>query len=660
MSLVQRMIGGFALLLIALLVLAGSNFMSLNSIQTQLQGVTEQAVPLSQKAGQIRSALLLADLHIQQLLDSKTIDDAVKMNDQLQDDMDTLEQLLDSINPELMASNPELAQAIDGIRNASGAFTIDNALLMQKHQQQLTISILEQRYAHDMVKLGRELNKYLGKDSSNLFIDQNVRTLIQAMDRDTRTVMNAFNSYLVNQDLDKLENQITGQDTVIRHYLDDIRKGEADKGKLFSIMINPLLFHLQDEKGLLSIYRQQHRLRAETETLRKRINEEVDNSGKQADALVTIASQMLKQARVSSESTVATSLTLLTVISIIAIAAAILISLVLSRSIRSAINAFRDNLVTMSRGDMRVRFDTRRKDEFGELGSHLNELTQALQTTFRELSGSTDRLSQTSGINAQTSRDTRAAADEQKQLLEQTATAMTEMESTVKEVAQRSQDTMHAADDVKQQMVSARKAIEIAISNVRQQAAHVEEASGTTNELDAYGKKIDSVIETIHNIAEQTNLLALNAAIEAARAGEQGRGFAVVADEVRSLASRTKQSTVEIQSTIELMQKLITAVVNVMSESSRMSESSIAVAGDAERGLGNISNSIGEIVNMNIQIASATEQQSHTAREISQSVVSIANAADKNAAGAQQTARIGEELLQLASNQKQLIQKFQV
>jgi methyl-accepting chemotaxis protein len=660
MSLVQRMIGGFALLLIALLVLAGSNFMSLNSIQTQLQGVTEQAVPLSQKAGQIRSALLLADLHIQQLLDSKTIDDAVKMNDQLQDDMDTLEQLLDSINPELMASNPELAQAIDGIRNASGAFTIDNALLMQKHQQQLTISILEQRYAHDMVKLGRELNKYLGKDSSNLFIDQDVRTLIQAMDRDTRTVMNAFNSYLVNQDLDKLENQITGQDTVIRHYLDDIRKGEADKGKLFSIMINPLLFHLQDEKGLLSIYRQQHRLRAETETLRKRINEEVDNSGKQADALVTIASQMLKQARVSSESTVATSLTLLTVISIIAIAAAILISLVLSRSIRSAINAFRDNLVTMSRGDMRVRFDTRRKDEFGELGSHLNVLTQALQTTFRELSGSTDRLSQTSGVNAQTSRDTRAAADEQKQLLEQTATAMTEMESTVKEVAQRSQDTMHAADDVKQQMVEARKAIEIAISNVRQQAAHVEEASGTTNELDAYGKKIDSVIETIHNIAEQTNLLALNAAIEAARAGEQGRGFAVVADEVRSLASRTKQSTVEIQSTIELMQKLITAVVNVMSESSRMSESSIAVAGDAERGLGNISNSIGEIVNMNIQIASATEQQSHTAREISQSVVSIASAADKNAAGAQQTARIGEELLQLASNQKQLIQKFQV
>jgi methyl-accepting chemotaxis protein len=660
MSLVQRIIGGFALLLIALLVLAGSNFLSLNSIQTQLQGVTEQAVPLSQKAGQIRSTLLSADLRIQQLLDSKTRDDAVKINDQLQDNMDTLEQLLDSINPELLASNPELSDAIDGIRNASGTFTLDNALLMQKHQQQLTISILEQRYAHDMVKLGRELNKYLGKDSSNLFIDQDVRTLIQAMDRDTRTVINAFNSYLVNQDLDKLEAQITGQDKVIRNYLDDIRKGEADKGKLFSIMVTPMLFHLQDEKGLLSIYRQQHRLFEEIDSLKKRVSDEVDNAGKQADALVTIASQMLKQARVSSESTVATSLTLLTVISIIAIAAAILISLVLSRSIRSAINAFRDNLVTMSRGDMRVRFDTRRKDEFGELGSHLNELTQALQTTFRELSGSTDRLSQTSGVNAQTSRDTRAAADEQKQLLEQTATAMTEMESTVKEVAQRSQDTMHAADDVKQQMVEARKAIEIAISNVRQQAAHVEEASGTTNELDAYGKKIDSVIETIHNIAEQTNLLALNAAIEAARAGEQGRGFAVVADEVRSLASRTKQSTVEIQSTIELMQKLITAVVNVMSESSRMSESSIAVAGDAERGLGNISNSIGEIVNMNIQIASATEQQSHTAREISQSVVSIASAADKNAAGAQQTARIGEELLQLASNQKQLIQKFQV
>ncbi|MCY0966790.1 methyl-accepting chemotaxis protein [Parathalassolituus penaei] len=660
MSLVQRIIWGFALLLIALLVLAGSNFMSLSSIQTQLQGVTERAVPLSRTAGSIRATVLHADLLMQRLLQTDSIEENARIKQQFDNTIAELNQLLGSISPELIASNSALKTALDGIRSSATDFGKNSDSLLANHLKTLELRKIEEHHARIMVKLDRQLDKYLGKDTTNLFLAPDVRTTVQALDRDTRTVMNAFSSFLVNRDMERLESQIAGQAGVIRNALDSIRTTEPNKAKLYSIMLVPLLYHLSDDKGLMNVYRNLNRLDAESTSLQTAISGEVSETTQHADELVGVAGKMLDVARTDSETTVNTSLTLLSLISLGAIALAVIISLVLSRSIRAAINGFRENLVSMSRGDMRVRFDTRRSDEFGELGGHLNELTDNLQTTFRELSSAADRLSHTSGTNAQTSRDTRQAADEQKHLLEQTATAMTEMESTVREVAQRSQDTMHAADDVKQQMNQARQAIETAISNVRQQAAQVAQASGTTNELDSYGKKIDSVIETIHNIAEQTNLLALNAAIEAARAGEQGRGFAVVADEVRSLASRTKQSTAEIQNTIELMQKLITAVVNVMAESSRMSESSISVAGDAERGLGNISQSIGEIVSMNIQIASATEQQSHTAREISQSVVAIANAADKNAAGAQQTARIGEELQQLANSQKQLLQKFRV
>ena len=660
MSLVQRIVWGFALLVIALLVLAGSNFLSLTNIQVQLKGVTEKAMPLSSTAAGIQVALMSVELEMEQLVQTSTLNEFKAARTELESRIQALNNLLKGIDSSLISDNTDLTKALEGLNNAVNSFSTDTQTLLGNQQQLLELDLLAEQHARAMAKLDRQLDKYLGKDSNNLFLAPEVRTTIQALDRDTRTVMNAFSTYLVNRDLAMLINQIAGQAKIIKAGLDSIGTTEPHKAKLFSIMLVPLLYHLTDGEGLLSVYRNSNRLITQNKLLQNNIASQIDDATNHTGAVVSLATTILEQARQDSESTVSSSLATLSVISIAAVGLAVVISLVLSRSIRSAISAFRQNLINMSSGDLRVRFDTKRRDEFGELGGHLNELTDNLQATFRDLTAAADRLTHTAGINAEASHNSRQAANDQQSLLEQTAAAMTEMESTVREVAQRSQDTMHAADDVKQQMHQARQAIETAIRNVRQQATQVEQASGTTHELDVYGKKIDSVIETIHNIAEQTNLLALNAAIEAARAGEQGRGFAVVADEVRSLASRTKQSTAEIQSTIELMQKLITAVVNVMADSSRMSESSIAVAGDAERGLSNISQSIGEIVNMNIQIASATEEQSHTAREISQSVVAISSAADKNASSAQQTAQVGNELQQLANNQKMLLQKYRV
>lgn len=204
------------------------------------------------------------------------------------------------------------------------------------------------------------------------------------------------------------------------------------------------------------------------------------------------------------------------------------------------------------------------------------------------------------------------------------------------------------------------QSIKQAIHNIKEQAEQIEKASETSIELNDYGKKIDTIIETIQDIAEQTNLLALNAAIEAARAGEQGRGFAVVADEVRSLASRTKKSTEEIQNMIEIMQKLIQAVVHVIKLNVERNESNIEVAEKADTGLRQMSDVMGQIVEMNMQIATATEEQSSTAREISASVIHISDSAEETAQGARENAESSHTLREQSQHQQALIDKFTV
>lgn len=347
-------------------------------------------------------------------------------------------------------------------------------------------------------------------------------------------------------------------------------------------------------------------------------------------------------------------------VSLISIVIAILTPVWIAIRIRRNIRQFKEALIKIAQGDMRVRFDQSGKDEFSELGGYLNGLIETLNKTFTSLNKNTDDLGSVAEKNAQVSEKTTRSVSHQRTLLENTASAMTEMEGSVAEVAQRARDTMMAAEQADDQMKEVSDLIQQSIENIRQQATHIGKASDTAMELNEYGQKIDSIIVTIQTIAEQTNLLALNAAIEAARAGEQGRGFAVVADEVRSLASRTKDATQEIQDMIEIMQRLIKAVVEVISMNVERNESNIQVAETAGDRLSLMSDSIGQIVEMNVQIASATDEQSTTAQEISASINNISHSAEGTAEGAQDSAETSHQLHDQAQHQRELVAQFKL
>ncbi|WP_221795176.1 methyl-accepting chemotaxis protein [Oceanobacter mangrovi] len=658
MSIVQKIIAGFAAVLLTLLVVASSNLISLSSINGQMNGILDEGLPLTTAAADSEAAMLNSEIA---LIEANWAADDISLQTSHQhfdQALADLIQAIEQIPAGLLNNNRDVKSSASQMQALAQRLDDSGNKMFGYYEQKLIVNQRVANGVYEMTRLSRQLVRYLSRYGETY--DPTLKTIINNLSRDVNRVLVAFNNHRINPNIVQLNANLIEQDLAINNAYQELLQFEPDIGKVFSFMIPKLLNQMTTRNGLLQAYQDQDTLLKQIQQEKTLVKQISDSANAAIGSFNQLTANMLAGARTTTESTLSNSFTSLLILGSIAVAVAVIIATMIARSIRGAIKQFRSSLMAMANGDLRVSFKASGKDEFAELGGYLNGLNESLRHTLTQLVSSAQRLNQTSAINQQTANSSRNIADQQKALMEQTSAAMHQMELSVQEVADRSQETRQATDDVKILMRDAREAIEKAISNVRIQAQQVSEASSTTNELDEYGKKIDSVIETIHNIAEQTNLLALNAAIEAARAGEQGRGFAVVADEVRSLASRTKQSTIEIQETIELMQKLISAVVSVMTESTRLGEHSIEVAGDAEHGLHSVDSSMTQIAEMNIQVASATEEQSCTAREISQSLVEINQQAEQNLKGADQTAAIGAELTAMAKEQLELISHYKV
>ncbi|WP_372239942.1 MULTISPECIES: methyl-accepting chemotaxis protein [Pseudomonas] len=237
---------------------------------------------------------------------------------------------------------------------------------------------------------------------------------------------------------------------------------------------------------------------------------------------------------------------------------------------------------------------------------------------------------------------------------------MNEMSATAQEVAHSAAAAVGSAQSVNDETVSGRALVESQVGSIQRLAGEIDQSVGVINKLASDSASISQVLDVIKGIAEQTNLLALNAAIEAARAGEQGRGFAVVADEVRNLAKRTQQSTEEIESMIAKLQSGVGAAVKAMSASHKMADTTVNESGKVQQALENILGAVGMIVDQNQQIATAAEEQTAVAQDIDQNIVEISQAGERTAEGASQTEQASRELSGLVARLKQLIGAFRV
>jgi methyl-accepting chemotaxis protein len=432
---------------------------------------------------------------------------------------------------------------------------------------------------------------------------------------------------------------------------------QPEEAALYKTFTATLDGYLQAQNQMLELSRQ-NKLDEMRTVINTQIKDGTDQMGEQLNKLVALNTGYAKTASADAGEHYSNAITGIIAVAVLAAMMTVLLAWLLTRSIVTPLNRALQAAETIAGGNLTKAIEIDGKDEPARLLGALSTMQANLRQTIEQIAGSATQLGaaaeELSTVTAEASR----GLQQQNNEIEQAATAVNEMTAAVEEVARNAVSTSEASNQSTQAAREGRDRVVETVDAIQTMTHDVQNTSVMIEGLAAQGRDIGKVLDVIRAIAEQTNLLALNAAIEAARAGEAGRGFAVVADEVRALAHRTAQSTQEIEKMVAGIQNGTGEAVSSMQQSNQRTQSTLEMARAAGVALEQITQSIHLINERNLVIASASEEQAQVSREVDRNLVNIRDLASQSAAGANQTSAATHELSRLAVDLNALVSRF--
>ena len=570
LSILQRVYLGFAILVAVMVASAVLTFRGQSELNDALDQVTQESMPLVIASSQTQISLLSANKWLTDVLTEQDPKQLPAEVAELQQAKGQVDKMLTTLRQQV-AAHPEL----QGEMTALGKLVTDYLQLTQtlptEHEALLTrLHKVNQAKGQFQVSLP-QFKKNLGDmmvtvdDSFIKMLSETLTTKLSAIELSTMDALNQSIPAPIEAALKRNKMQIEGFNSTIKDLQGELKDFDNNMGHY----VHGFVRDTTGNDGVLSQYlalmKQQQAMREQS----KQASQLILSIQNKLEG-ITAQSQQLMNASIQASDRVQTQSTLTQGISIaIAIFVAILVAFTLGKAIRRPLKELLRVLTEVTQGDMTQRVGFKSQNEFGQLASQINLLIHQMGDVLKQLSQASTQLNSAAHDNRHTTESVRADLEKQRQETASVAAAMTQMEASVREVAQAANQTLERVQDVEKASEMGRKVMAGNITTTHQLAGKLQQTGKVIGDVSAMSGQIGNILDVIRGIAEQTNLLALNAAIEAARAGEQGRGFAVVADEVRQLAARTSTSTGEIVSVIRLNSDItsrITQTVSVVSD----------------------------------------------------------------------------------------------